>query len=188
MRRIFTHLFGVALLAAVAHPARADDMDVCSSHGTDDFKKADYIAKGMAACTKVIDEKQVSDKRLANAYAQRGYWKHQANQLDAAMLDYDQALDLDNTNHEFYDYRADIWVDKGDEERALAEYEQALRVRPTYLAARVGRAKIYEKRGNLEKARLEYAQVIAGKTADRVGEWAQSEARARLKAMDEKHK
>jgi tetratricopeptide (TPR) repeat protein len=190
MRGIAIGLFCAATLVAVlpAEPARADDMAVCASRGTDDFKKEEYIGKGMAACTKVIDEKQVSGKRLAIAYALRGYWKHQAKQLDAAMLDYEKALNIDTTNHEFYDYRADIWVDKGNDERALAEYEQALRLKPDYLAARYSRGRIFEKRGELEKARAEYTQVVTGKATERIGEWAKREAAARLKAMDDKLK
>jgi tetratricopeptide (TPR) repeat protein len=188
MRRIFVHLFCFALLAVAPQLARADDYAVCASKNSDDYKREDYISKAMAACSKVIDAKQRSGKALSAVYAHRAYWKHRAKQLDAALLDYDMALELDKADHELYDYRADIWFDKGNEERALAEYDQALLLKPDYLAARVSRAKIYEKRGNLEKARSEYAQVIAGKATERVGEWAQSEARARLKAMDEKQK
>jgi tetratricopeptide (TPR) repeat protein len=188
MRRIFSLLFCLALLAVAPQLARADDYAVCALSNSDDYKREDYISKAVAACSKVIDAKQRSGKALSVVFAHRAYWKHRAKQFDAALLDFDKALDLDNTNHEFYDYRADVWIDKGNEERALAEYEQALRVKPTYLAARFSRAKIYENRGNLEKARSEYAQVIAGKATERIGEWAQSEARARLKAMDEKPK
>jgi tetratricopeptide (TPR) repeat protein len=190
MRRITLGLFCVTTIIAIlpAQPARADDMAICASRGTEDFKKDDYAGKGMAACTKVIDEKQVSGKRMAIAYALRGYWKHQAKQLDAALADYEKALSIDTTNHEFYDYRADIWVDKGNDERALAEYEQALRLKPAYLAARYSRGRIYEKRGDLEKARAEYTQVVTGKATERIGEWAKTEARERLKEMDEKLK
>jgi tetratricopeptide (TPR) repeat protein len=175
-----------ALLATLPAPARADDMAICASRGSDDFKNAGYIAKGLAACAKVIDEKQVSGKRLAIAHALRGYWRHQAQQLDAAMADYDQAVILDATNHEFYDYRADIWVDKGDEDRALAEYEKALRLKPDYLAARYSRGKLYEGRGDTQMAIADYMQVVNGTATERIGEWAQTEAAARLKALDQK--
>jgi tetratricopeptide (TPR) repeat protein len=188
MRRMSSLLICLAMLAGAPGLARADDYDVCASKDSNDFKKDSYIGKALAACNAVIDKKQLTGKSLAIVYSHRGYWKHRANQLDAALLDYQKALELDKTNHEFYDYRADVWVDKGNDERAIAEYDQALLLKPDYLAARYSRAMIHEKRGNLEKARAEYTQVVNSKATERIGEWAQKQARAQLKAMDEKPK
>jgi tetratricopeptide (TPR) repeat protein len=188
MRRIFTLIFCLFLTPSAPNPAHADDYATCASKNSDDFKKEDFIGKAMAACNAVIDKKQFSGKSLAIVYSHRGYWKYRAKQYDAAIIDYDKALALDSTNHEFYDYRADCWVEKGNDERALADYEQALLVKPSYLAARYSRGRIFEKRGALEKARAEYTQVVTGKATERIGEWAQKEAAARLKAMDDKLK
>jgi hypothetical protein len=51
-------------------------------------------------------------------------------------------------------------------------------------AAHHSRGKIYEKRGDIEHARVEYKKVMALPAANRIAEWAQSNASARLKDLD----
>ena len=87
--------------------------------------------------------------------------------------------------HESYDYRADVYQDKGDLDAALENYNQATKIDPTYAAAYFSRGRIYEKKGDIDKARAEYNQAIAVPTVNRIAQWAQDNARARLKALAE---
>jgi Tfp pilus assembly protein PilF len=73
--------------------------------------------------------------------------------------------------------------DKGDLDAALQEYDRATKIDPTYAAAYYSRGQIYEKKGDLDKARAEYNAALAVPTINRIAQWAQDNARARLKAL-----
>ena len=166
--------------------AHADDMRICGSVDSDDYKKKGYIDTAIAACDRVIEDKIYSGKNLAKVYLIRGYWYHKAEQNDRAMNNFNKGLDIDPSNYEGYDYRADLWVSMGNTERALADYEQALRLNPKYLSARYSRGKIYQNRGEVEAAREEYEKVLDLPATDRIAEWAQENAKRRLKELDKK--
>jgi Tfp pilus assembly protein PilF len=89
---------------------------------------------------------------------------------------------------ETYDYRADVYQQQGNLDLALAEYDHATKIDPTYAAAFFSRGPIYEKKGDLAKARAEYNSAIAVQTKDRIAQWAQDNARARLRALAEDNK
>jgi tetratricopeptide (TPR) repeat protein len=77
---------------------------------------------------------------------------------------------------------------KGELDASLADYDQASRIDPTYAAAYYSRGLIYEKWHDVDKARTEYNSAIAVPTKDRIAQWAQDNARARLKALTEDSK
>jgi tetratricopeptide (TPR) repeat protein len=56
---------------------------------------------------------------------------------------------------------------------------------PTYAAAYYSRGQVYERKGDLDKARAEYNAALAVPTINRIAQWAQDNARARLKALAE---
>ena len=62
------------------------------------------------------------------------------------------------------------------------------RLDPTYAAAYFSRGQIYEKKGDIAKARTEYNSAIAVPTKDRIAQWAQDNARARLEALADDNK
>jgi tetratricopeptide (TPR) repeat protein len=101
------------------------------------------------------------------------------------LTDYGVSIRLDPDNVESYDYRADVYQDKGDLDAALHEYDRATKIDPTYAAAYYSRGQIYEKKGDLDKARAEYNAALAVPTINRIAQWAQDNARARLKALAE---
>lgn len=178
----------LAIFAALPMlPAHADDRQTCYSIQSDDFKKDGYINTGAAACSRLIDKLQGGNKKaLAAAHMTRGYWMHRKGDLKASMADYNKGLDYDPNSFEGYDYRADLWVAMGNDERALADYEQAIRVDPDYVAARFSRGEIFEKRGDIASARAEYEKAVALPNRDRIAEWAQNNARRRLRALGNK--
>ena len=67
----------------------------------------------------MIDKLQGGNKKaLAAAHMTRGYWMHRKGDLKASMADYNKGLDYDPNSFEGYDYRADLWVAMGNDERA----------------------------------------------------------------------
>lgn len=163
----------------------ADDRATCFSLGTEDYKDPAKYDRGLAACTRIINaskEKLV----IAAAYRARGSWKEKKNQLEAALQDYNAAIDIEPRNVEGYDYRADVYQRLGEFDKALADYNMATQIDPSYAAAYFSRGMIYEKKGDVEKAKAEYNAALAVPVVNRIAEWAHENARIRLKALAEK--
>ena len=186
MRRLlpFAAIF-VFLIVGAAPSFAADEKDrpICFSLGNENYKDKDKFDPGLAACSRMINSGRYKDKALAAIYRARGSWKQKKGELDASLGDYGISIRLEPDNVESYDYRADVYQQQGNLDLALADYDHASRIDPTYAAAYFSRGQIYEKKGDIAKARTEYNSAIAVPTKDRIAQWAQDNARARLKAL-----
>jgi len=185
MRKLILLILGLAfVLGPFAYAA--DDKTTCFSTGTEDYKRTDFFKQGLAACRRLITAGKASGAAsdlLAYYYRGSGYWKTRMGDLNGALEDYNQAVNLDPSHVEGYDYRADIFKQKGDVARAIADYEMAIRLDPTYAAAYYSRGFIYESQGNIEKARADYTAALAVPEKDRIAKWAQEQAKTRLAAL-----
>jgi hypothetical protein len=161
------------------------DRTICFSLGNEDYKAADKIGPGMVACTRMINGGTFKDKGLAALYRARASWKEKNRDYDAALADYNTSIRIEPDNVESYDYRADVYQDKGDLDAALKDYDQATKIDPTYAAAYFSRGRIYEKKNETENAIAEYNTAVEQPTPNRIAQWAQDNARARLKALME---
>jgi tetratricopeptide (TPR) repeat protein len=163
----------------------AEDKDrvICFSLGNENYKDKDKFDPGLAACSRMINSGRYKDMVLAAIYRARGSWKQKKGELEAALADYGISIRIEPDNVESYDYRADVYQQQGDLDRALEDYNHASRIDPTYAAAYYSRGLIYEKKGDIAKARTEYNSAIAVPTVNRIAQWAQDNARARLKVL-----
>lgn len=168
----------------------ADDKDraICFSLGNQNYKDKDKFDPGLNACSRMINSGRYQDKALAAIYRARGSWKQKKGELNAVLADYGISIRIEPDNVESYDYRADVYQQQGDLNRLLADYDQASRIDPTYAAAYYSRGLIYEKWNDIDKARTEYNSAIAVPTVNRIAQWAQDNARARLKALADEGK
>jgi tetratricopeptide (TPR) repeat protein len=174
----------LATMAPSASWADAEsDRVACFSLGNENYKDPNKFGVGLAACSRMINTGRFKDKGLASIYRARASWKQKKGELDAALADYGISIRIEPDNVESYDYRADVYQQQGDLDRALADYNHATRINPTYAAAYYSRGLIYEKKGDLAKAREEYNAAIAVPTVNRIAQWAQDNARARLQAL-----
>jgi tetratricopeptide (TPR) repeat protein len=174
--------------AAAVQPAKAAEdpnRSICFSIGTENYKDKDKYDSGHAACTRMIKSGLYDGKTLAAIYRARGSWNQKKSDLDASLADYAISIRIEPDNVESFDYRADVYQQQGDLDRALSEYDKASQINPTYAAAYFSRGLIYEKKGDIAKARVEYNATLALQTKDRIAQWAQDNARARLKALAE---
>jgi tetratricopeptide (TPR) repeat protein len=128
MNRIVCFFAALLWIAMNAMAAHADDRTDCFSIGSENYNDPGFYDRGLAACSRLIAKRP--DKGLSQAYSARGSWQHKKQNYDAALADYDRALSIDPTNVEFYDYRADAWLAKGEPDRAIDNYDQAIRVDP----------------------------------------------------------
>ena len=188
MRRLLPLAALLAFVTAAPSLSFADaegDRITCFSLGNENYKDPKQIDPAVMACTRMINGGKFKDKALASLYRARASWKEKKGDLDAALADYDISIRIEPDNVESYDYRADVYQDKGDLDAALENYNQATKIDPTYAAAYFSRGRIYEKKGDIDKARAEYNAAIAVPTVNRIAEWAQDNARTRLKALAE---
>ena len=186
MRRLLP-LAALFVLVALS-PSFADaesDRVTCFSLGNENYKDKSKFDRGLSACSRMINSGRFKDKGLASIYRARASWKQKKGELDAALADYGISIRIEPGNVESYDYRADVYQQQGDLDRALEDYDHATKIDPTYAAAYYSRGQIYEKKGDIAKARAEYNSAIAVPTKDRIAQWAQDNARARLKALAE---
>ena len=165
--------------------AQETDRVTCFSLGNENYKDKDKFDAGESACSRMINTGKFSGKGLASIHRARGSWRQKKGLLDASLADYAIAIKIEPKNVESFDYRADVYQQKGDFDRALADYDRASKLDPLYAAAHFSRGMVFEKKKDLDKARAEYNIVIALPTRDRIAQWAQDNARARLKAMDD---
>jgi len=190
MRRLLPLAAILAFTACATSPAvAADNKDrvACFSLGNENYKDANKFDPGLNARTRRINSGRFKDKALASIYRARGSWKQKKGELDGALADNGISIRLEPGNVESYDYRADVYQQQGDLDHALEDYNHSSRIDPTYAAAYYSRGLIYEKKGDIAKARVEYNSAIAVPTINRIAQWAQDNARARLKALaDEK--
>jgi tetratricopeptide (TPR) repeat protein len=177
---------GAALASPPAKSAGDGDRILCFALGNENYKDAAKFDIGLSACSRMINTGHFSGKGLASIYRARGSWKQKLGELDASLADYGLSIRIEPENVESYDYRADVYQQKGELDKALADYERASKIDPTYAAAYYSRGLIYEKKDDPDKAREEYNAAIAVPSKDRIAQWAQDNARARLKALDEK--
>lgn len=182
--------FFLALLACIAFgtSAFADDRSTCFSLGSQDYKDKEKLKLGEEACTRMISAGTFRDKLLAALYRARGNWQHKKGALDLALSDYNSAIKLERKNPENYDYRGDVYRQKGDLDRALSDYDRASKIDPAYVSAYYGRGRVFEMQKDVDKAREAYSAVIKMPAPDRIAQWAQENARFRLKALEEGEK
>ena len=77
----------------------------------------------IASCSALIDSASVSGRRLAAAYAQRGYARTLKRSLTEAESDLDQAIKIDPDYAEAYANRANFWTVSKKPDRALTDAE-----------------------------------------------------------------
>jgi tetratricopeptide (TPR) repeat protein len=191
MRRLSPLAAVLLFTACTVTPAlSAEDQDrvTCFSLGSESYKDKDKFDPGINACSRMINSGDFKGNGLASIYRARGSWKQKKGDLDASLADYGISIGIEPDNVESYDYRADVYQQKGDLDRALADYDHASRNDPTYAAAYFSRGMIFEKKKDIDKARVEYNKAIAVPTKDRIAQWAQDNARARLKTLAEEEK
>jgi tetratricopeptide (TPR) repeat protein len=184
---ILVLFFALVAIGATA-PAFADDRSACFSLGSEDYKDKEKLKLGEDACTRMINAATFRDKPLAALYRARGNWHQQKGALDLALGDYNSAIKFEPKNAETYDYRGDVYRQKGDLERALSDYDRASKLDPNYASPYYSRGRIFEKKNDIEKAREAYNATIKLPARDRIAQWAQDNARERLKELDEEEK
>jgi tetratricopeptide (TPR) repeat protein len=113
----------------------------------------------------LLDEAIADSPNMPFAYAERGFDHMQNGRYGKALTDYDQAIKLDPTNHEYLLNRGLIKEKLSDYEGAYRDYTKAITIRPTFDKAWLNRGNLLLRRGKLKEAIEDYSVAITYNSA-----------------------
>ena len=99
-------------------------------------------------------------KPEARSRSQQGTVFHKAGDLDKAIAEYDQALELYPRYTEIYYNRGLAYRQKGEMDKAIHDYTQAIELDPKYIPAYSNRAFAYFKKNDLDRALADYDKIL----------------------------
>jgi tetratricopeptide (TPR) repeat protein len=109
--------------------------------------RGEYADPVIRACSKVLQEQSgLPRKAIADVYANRGSAYLAGGDVDAAIADFDEAIELDLEEATAYYLRGITYYRKGDFDRAIADFDEALRLDPNHSSAREGREAALEEK------------------------------------------
>ena len=90
----------------------------------------------IAVCDALIDNDRTERADRLKALLARGAAYQRRDDMDRAIVDYDDALRLDPKLADIFNTRGELHRSKGDRPRALADFGAALKLNPQHAAAR----------------------------------------------------
>src|SRR5579872_878554 len=150
---------GTAAIAALSSAARAADFDddqrVCSQPGVG----ADVR---IVVCTRQIESGRLEGDGLAVPYNSRGFAYREKGDVDHAIADFSQAIQL-NPKYTFAWFnRGKTYADKKDLDHAVADYSEAIKLDPNNIDAYYLRGKAYLAKKDYDSAIADYNHLIEG--------------------------
>jgi tetratricopeptide (TPR) repeat protein len=127
------------------------------------------VDQRIAACTQVIDSGALKGKSLALVLGQRGVLYSQKHQLDPAIRDLDQAIQLDPSDAQALNSRGFALYEKGQHDRAIQDLNRAIALEPSLTIALVNRGNAYRAKGQSDRAIKDYDQVIEDLPQEGIG-------------------
>jgi Tfp pilus assembly protein PilF len=115
---------------------------------------------GIDCWTAVIQSGRETPENLAKAFLTRGLLYALKGELDRAIDDYDQVVQLNPNNAGAYHLRGIAYRVKGQLDHAIQDYDQAIRLNPNAAPAYFGRASAYDAIGQLDRAIQDFDQGI----------------------------
>jgi tetratricopeptide (TPR) repeat protein len=141
-------------LAVLALLATASPASAASPKAKEDCNRRIEAAIRIRACTEIIDDRSESPSNRATAYSRRGLAYASRRDLDRAIADYGQAIQLKPDFAEAYNSRGIAYLSKGEPDRAIPDFDSAIRLSPD-------REVIYNSRGFAYLRKREYDRAIA---------------------------
>lgn len=143
--------FAVLILAGLPMVAVADDVVNC-------VKQSDDLA--VAECSRAIDSHQYTGRSLARLYDRRGGAYGAQGDLDHAMADFKESMQVDPTYPDAYNHRGNVWYHAGKLDQAIADYDRAIRLDPKYADPYVNRGAAWGAKGDFGRAMADFDQAI----------------------------
>lgn len=123
------------------------------------FLQNGEFAKAIAEFDKVI---KINSKNVAAFYL-RGNAKFFIQDIDGAIFDFSKVIEIApkiKDIEKVYNFRANSYFLKKDNEKSFTDYEKAILINPNYPEPYNGRANIYYSRGEYAKSLSDYNKII----------------------------
>ena len=147
-------LLCVALLLAMpALAATPADRGECAA-------SADKADVGGAACSRIIDDANVSVADRVKAFVNRGRGAFNAKDYDRAIADYGEAIKLSPKDASAFAHRCEAYESKEDHVAAIADCTEAIRIDPKYGRAYNNRGVAYYGLHEYDAALADHAEAI----------------------------
>jgi lipoprotein NlpI len=130
-----------------------------SAQPEEDWKlcRASDSAKGVPACTRLINNTKLSKTDRADAYFERGGF---ATTVDSAIADYTKAIDLDPGLAKAYNSRGNKYYGKADFGKAVADFTKAIEIQPASAPYYSNRGSALTEMGNPNRAIFDFDKSI----------------------------
>ena len=154
---LLAFLAGSRSVWAIGKPAANNDIK------SDDIKKCyKSTAPDMAInyCSQAIESGQLSGKGLAFAFYRRGNAYYEKRDYDRAILDYDQAIQMNPSYASAFSNRGAAYAGKKDYDQAIQNYDEAIRLNPGHADAFSNRGVAYARKGDYDRAIQNYDEAI----------------------------
>lgn len=156
MRLHSTIVAAACMFVAVAPAlgASSEDHKACISDDGD---------RVVASCTRIIEDKQESDKARGAAFVNRAYGWKLREERSRALADLDEAIRLNPNDALAYNNRGIIWREKREIDNAIVDFTEAIRINPQPRSdtAASGNINVYTNRGLAWQAKEELDRALA---------------------------
>lgn len=143
-----------AVLALATAPAPAQTPKDLNCTGNPDIAWDLQVV----GCSKAIESGRSSGKNLAAILVNRGNAYHNTGKDDAALADYNEALQLNPAAAAAYN--GWLYQGQGDLDRAIADYNEAIRLDPNDAFAFNNRGGAYQAKSDPDRAIADYSEAI----------------------------
>jgi lipoprotein NlpI len=142
----------IAALLALAPAAHAQrDWNDCQSNDRE---------RRIAGCTAIIDGRGSTKVARGVAHNNRGLAYREAGDLERALNDFNEAVDLDGKNASAHYNRGEVYRAKGDLDRAAVEFSEAMRLDGKDADPLIARGIVYHVKGDNDRALADLNEAI----------------------------
>jgi tetratricopeptide (TPR) repeat protein len=103
--------------------------------------------RSIAGCTAVLRRSKETRSNRAKALYNRGIALRDKGDLDRALVDFNEAIQLNPKGADAFNNRGITHRDKGDLDRALSDFNEAIRLSPKHANAIYNRGNTYGQKG-----------------------------------------
>ena len=157
-----TAMRGFAVTAAILSGLALAACQTTPAGQLANIDKAQGSSENISSLSSVIS----SNPRDPEAYNVRGSAYGRSGQYQAALKDFNTAIQLKPDFYQAYSNRALIYRFLGNQQTALADYNRAIQINPSYDAAYIGRGNLYRKAGQTQLAFNDFQKAIQLDTTD----------------------
>jgi tetratricopeptide (TPR) repeat protein len=128
-----------------------------AAHRNGNLKQAERLYKIVISAPLSLTDADRDREVVALAYNNLGFARQHSGDLDAAIENYRQAINVKPDNHEAHNNLGYTLALKGDLKGAIASYREAIRIKPDFIEAYYHMGQALQERGDLRASIESYS-------------------------------